>query len=50
MYIDSLTITALILFVVAISAFVRFCMIKYCGLTTANKRGGRSTTTRERQR
>jgi len=49
MYIDSLTITALILFVVAISVFVRYCMIKYCGLKKANKRGIRNTTTRERQ-
>ena len=50
MYIDSLTITALVLFVVAISVFVRFYMIRYCGLKTLNKRGGLTTTTRERQR
>jgi hypothetical protein len=49
MYIDSLTITALVLFVVAISVFVRFCMIRHCGLNPLDKRGGRSTTTRERQ-
>jgi hypothetical protein len=32
MYIDSLTITALIVFIGALVLFVNFCLIKVCGL------------------
>jgi hypothetical protein len=32
MYIDSLTITALIIFIGALYLFIRFCMIKVCGM------------------
>ena len=49
MYIDSLTVAALVLFIVAISAFVRFCVLKHCGLTSAGKDGGDTATTREKQ-
>lgn len=49
MYIDSLTIAALVLFVVAISAFVRFCIVKYCGLTSAGKDDSVTMTTRGKQ-
>ncbi len=49
MYIDSLTVAALVLFVVAISAFVRFCMLKHCGLTSAGKDDSVTMTTREKQ-
>ena len=50
MYIDSLTIAALVLFVVAITAFVRFCIVKFCGLTSANKDDSVTLTTRENQK
>ena len=33
MYIDSLTITALVIFFGALYLFVRFCVIKICGMT-----------------
>jgi hypothetical protein len=49
MYIDSLTIAALVLFIVAMYAFVRFCMVKYCGLTSASKDDSSTMTTRARQ-
>ena len=32
MYIDSLTVTALVLFVAALAFFIRFCLVKVCGL------------------
>jgi hypothetical protein len=50
MYIDSLTIAALVLFIVAISAFVRFCMVKHCGLTSAGKDDSATATTREKRK
>ena len=50
MYIDSLTIAALVLFIVAVSAFVRFCVLKHCGLTSANKDGSVTATTRGKQK
>ena len=34
MYIDSLTITAMIVFVLALAGFIRFCIVGICGLTT----------------
>ena len=37
MYIDSFTVTALVVFIVMLAVFVRFCMIKVCG--TAAKIG-----------
>lgn len=30
MHIDSLTITALIIFIIMLGVFVRFCMVKVC--------------------
>ena len=50
MYIDSLTVAALVLFVVAISVFVRYCVLKHCGLTSAGKDDGATATTREKQK
>jgi hypothetical protein len=32
MYIDSLTITALVVFVIALGLFIRFCILSVCGL------------------
>jgi hypothetical protein len=32
MYIDSLTITALVVFVIALALFVRYCIMSVCGL------------------
>ncbi|MGB5260298.1 MAG: hypothetical protein WBO34_07215 [Gammaproteobacteria bacterium] len=49
MYIDSLTIAALVLFIVAMYAFVRFCMVKYCMLTSVGKDDSTAVTKREEQ-
>jgi hypothetical protein len=35
MYLDSLTVTALIIFVGALWMFIRFCLVRVCGLKTA---------------
>jgi len=32
MYIDSLTITALVIFFLALALFVNFCLVRVCGL------------------
>jgi hypothetical protein len=32
MYIDSLTITALVIFIGALYLFIRFCMLRICGM------------------
>ena len=37
MYIDSLTVAAVVIFLVAVAAFVRSCIIKACGLTAGRK-------------
>lgn len=37
MYIDSLTITALLIFLGALYLFIRFCMVRVCGLKPADK-------------
>jgi hypothetical protein len=37
MYIDSLTITALVVFFIMLAVFVRFCMVKVCGMTATHK-------------
>ena len=34
MYIDSLTITALVVFVIALALFIRFCIVAMCGVQT----------------
>lgn len=34
MYIDSLTITALVIFVVTLALFLRFCLFSLCGGTS----------------
>ena len=50
MYIDSLTIAALLVFVVTVAAFVRFCLVKVCGLkSVAAKNEVTGTTTNEKQ-
>ena len=44
MYIDSLTITALVVFVIAMALFIRFCMMSECGLQSPDpKRNGGET-------
>jgi hypothetical protein len=37
MYLDSLTVTALVIFVGALWMFIRFCMVRVCGLKSAEK-------------
>ncbi|MDH3980564.1 MAG: hypothetical protein OEU91_08640 [Gammaproteobacteria bacterium] len=39
MYIDSLTITALVVFVIALALFIRFCVMSVCGMQAARPRG-----------
>ena len=34
MYIDSLTIAAMFVFVVALTVFIRFCIVGICGLAS----------------
>jgi hypothetical protein len=43
MYIDSLTITALVVFVIALALFIRFCMMSVCGMQPRNLHGGDET-------
>ena len=49
MYIDSLTIAALLVFVVTVAAFVRYCLVKVCGLTSAANKREESGATSEKQ-
>jgi hypothetical protein len=49
MYIDSLTIAALLVFVVTVAAFVRYCLVRVCGLKSADDRREESDATREKQ-
>jgi hypothetical protein len=37
MYFDSLTVTALVIFVGALGMFIRFCLVRVCGSKTAAK-------------
>ena len=37
MYIDSLTITALVVFAIFFVMFVKFCVLNICGLSSENK-------------
>jgi hypothetical protein len=37
-YIDSLTITALVIFVVSLVVFVRFCMMTVCGMRSTKRK------------
>ena len=48
MYIDSLTITGLIVFVIAMALFIRFCMMSVCGLqaTDTHRDGGETPRAR----
>jgi hypothetical protein len=39
MYIDSLTITALVVFVIALALFIRFCMMSVCGMQASHPHG-----------
>lgn len=48
MYIDSLTITALVVFVIALGLFIRFCLMSECGLQSQGQRGKRGETPRPR--
>ncbi|MGB5541675.1 MAG: hypothetical protein WBO37_16460 [Gammaproteobacteria bacterium] len=32
MHIDSLTVTALVVFIIMLAVFVRFCRVKVCGM------------------
>ena len=37
MYIDSLTIAAGVVFIVALAALIRFCIVGICGMKSADK-------------
>lgn len=39
MQIDSLTITALVVFIIMLAVFVRFCMVKVCGMAAMHLHG-----------
>ena len=39
MHIDSFTITALVVFVIMLAVFVRFCMVKVCGMAATHLHG-----------
>ena len=49
MYIDSLTLVAVVVFIVALAAFVRFCIIKVCGLSNSRNAGSDAGSMREKQ-
>ena len=49
MYIDSLTIAALLVFVVTVAAFVRYCLVRVCGLRTATSKPEETGATNEKQ-
>ena len=49
MYIDSLTVAAVVIFFVAIAAFVRFCIIKACGLSVGRKTGKEAESMQEKR-
>lgn len=49
MYFDSLTIAALLVFVVTVAAFVRFCLVKVCGLSSVSRESKGADTTQEKQ-
>jgi len=37
MYIDSFTVTALVVFIIMLAVFVRFCMVKVCGMAAMHR-------------
>lgn len=39
MQIDRLTITALVVFIIMLAVFVRFCMVKVCGMAATHLHG-----------
>ena len=39
MHIDSLTVTALVVFIIMLAVFVRFCMVKVCGMAASRMQG-----------
>jgi hypothetical protein len=41
MYIDSFTVTALVVFIVMLAVFVRFCMVKVCGMAAMHRHDNR---------
>jgi len=41
MYIDSFTVTALVVFIVMLAVFVRFCMVKVCGMAAMHRHESR---------
>ena len=49
MYIDSLTVAAVIIFLVAVAAFVRACIIRACGLTAGRKTDKNAESMREKR-
>ena len=48
MYIDSFTVAAMIIFVVTVAAFIRYCLVKACGLKSGNREADDSETTCEK--
>lgn len=38
MYIDSFTVTALVVFVIMLAVFVQFCRVKVCGMAARHGR------------
>jgi hypothetical protein len=44
MHIDSLTLTALIVFVIMLAVFVRFCRVKVCGNINAYRQDKQDST------
>jgi hypothetical protein len=48
MYIDSLTITALVVFVIALALFIRFCMMSDCGVQSPDPQRDSGETPRPR--
>ena len=46
MHIDSLTVTALVVFIIMLAVFVRFCMVKVCGMAATRMHGTQDTQDR----
>ena len=44
MYIDGFTVTALLLFIIMLAVFVRFCKVKVCGMALARQHDGQGGT------
>ena len=49
MYIDSLTITALVVFIISLVVFVRFCMMTVCGMRPTKRKHDNSETPKARR-